>query len=162
TRSRECRRRQQGARHRVYSASGSHERDGSCAAGVPPECRDGRAAARASGLRARAVRDTSVWQIRPRSVSYGRADSIRQGGPRRAVRRRRIIAFVQPTVKPMATALEYERQTTPTLSSADRRAVIGRIVRVAGGNFLEMYDFIVYGYYATYIADTFFPVGSQF
>src|SRR5262249_19590890 len=43
-----------------------------------------------------------------------------------------------------------------------RQRVVGKIVRVAAGNFLEMYDFIVYGYYATYIADTFFPVGSQF
>jgi MHS family citrate/tricarballylate:H+ symporter-like MFS transporter len=39
---------------------------------------------------------------------------------------------------------------------------MGKIVRVSTGNFLEMYDFVVYGYYATYIADTFFPVGSQF
>ncbi|MFL5614043.1 MAG: MFS transporter [Gemmatimonadaceae bacterium] len=36
------------------------------------------------------------------------------------------------------------------------------VVRVASGNFLEMYDFIVYGYYATYIAKTFFPTGSDF
>jgi metabolite-proton symporter len=35
-------------------------------------------------------------------------------------------------------------------------------VRVASGNFLEMYDFIVYGYYATYIAKAFFPAGSEF
>src|SRR6476646_8627202 len=51
---------------------------------------------------------------------------------------------------------------TSPLSERERRRVIAKIVRVAGGNFLEMYDFIVYGYYATYIADTFFPVGSQF
>lgn len=37
---------------------------------------------------------------------------------------------------------------------------IGAVIRVASGNFLEMYDFIVYGYYATYIAKTFFPLGS--
>ena len=35
-------------------------------------------------------------------------------------------------------------------------------MRVASGNFLEMYDFIVYGYYATYIAKTFFPTGNDF
>jgi metabolite-proton symporter len=33
---------------------------------------------------------------------------------------------------------------------------------VASGNFLEMYDFIVYGYYATYIAAAFFPSSNQF
>jgi MFS family permease len=47
-------------------------------------------------------------------------------------------------------------------TAEERRRVIGKIVRVAAGNFLEMYDFIVYGYYATYIAETFFPIGSPF
>jgi MFS family permease len=47
-------------------------------------------------------------------------------------------------------------------TAEERRRIIGKIVRVAGGNFLEMYDFIVYGYYATYIAEAFFPIGSQF
>ncbi len=36
------------------------------------------------------------------------------------------------------------------------------IARVAVGNFLEMYDFMVFGYYATYIAKAFFPTGSEF
>jgi metabolite-proton symporter len=49
-----------------------------------------------------------------------------------------------------------------TLSAADRRARIGAVLRVSSGNFLEMYDFIVYGYYAVYIAKTFFPAGSEF
>jgi metabolite-proton symporter len=44
----------------------------------------------------------------------------------------------------------------------DRQAKVGRVVRVASGNFLEMYDFTVYGYYAAYIARTFFPVSSEF
>ena len=42
------------------------------------------------------------------------------------------------------------------------RAKVGAVLRVASGNFLEMYDFIVYGYYATYIAKTFFPTNSEF
>jgi hypothetical protein len=37
-----------------------------------------------------------------------------------------------------------------------------RVVRVASGNFLEMYDFQVFGYYATAIARTFFPSTSEF
>jgi MFS family permease len=36
------------------------------------------------------------------------------------------------------------------------------VVRVSTGNFLEMYDFMVFGYYATSIAKTFFPSGSEF
>lgn len=48
------------------------------------------------------------------------------------------------------------------LSSAERKKKIGAVVRVSSGNFLEMYDFIVYGYYANYIAKTFFPASSEF
>ncbi|BAP44467.1 MFS transporter [Pseudomonas sp. LJDD11] len=36
------------------------------------------------------------------------------------------------------------------------------IFRVVSGNFLEMYDFMVYGFYATAIAKTFFPTDSAF
>jgi MFS transporter, MHS family, citrate/tricarballylate:H+ symporter len=36
------------------------------------------------------------------------------------------------------------------------------VVRVASGNFLEMYDFQVFGYYAAAIAVTFFPSGNEF
>ncbi|MGI4812676.1 MAG: MFS transporter [Janthinobacterium lividum] len=36
------------------------------------------------------------------------------------------------------------------------------VVRVTSGNFLEMYDFMVYGYYASAIAHTYFPSGSEF
>ena len=36
------------------------------------------------------------------------------------------------------------------------------VARVAFGNFLEMYDFMVFGYYAAPIARTFFPAGNEF
>jgi hypothetical protein len=36
------------------------------------------------------------------------------------------------------------------------------IARVSMGNFLEMYDFMVFGYYAASIAKTYFPSGSEF
>jgi metabolite-proton symporter len=36
------------------------------------------------------------------------------------------------------------------------------IFRVVSGNFLEMFDFMVYGFYATAIAATFFPTDSAF
>jgi len=47
-------------------------------------------------------------------------------------------------------------------ASSNRRSKIMSVVRVASGNFLEMYDFMVFGYYATAIARTFFPAGSEF
>ena len=43
----------------------------------------------------------------------------------------------------------------------DRPAKIMRVVRVATGNFLEMYDFMVFGYYAAAIGRTFFPQASS-
>ena len=48
------------------------------------------------------------------------------------------------------------------ISDEERRQKIRAVFQVAGGNFLEMYDFIVYGYYAHYIAQTFFPTGNDF
>ena len=39
---------------------------------------------------------------------------------------------------------------------------IGRVVRVSVGNFLEMYDFMVFGYYATAIGRAFFPNQSEY
>ena len=38
----------------------------------------------------------------------------------------------------------------------------GTVFRVSIGNFLEMYDFMVFGYYATGIAKTFFPNNSEY
>ncbi len=48
------------------------------------------------------------------------------------------------------------------LSGAERRSKIAAVIRVASGNFIEMYDFMVYGYYAKYIGDTFFPSVNPF
>jgi metabolite-proton symporter len=48
------------------------------------------------------------------------------------------------------------------LTSKERWNKIGAVIRVASGNFLEMYDFIVYGYYALYIGKAFFPSHSEF
>ena len=36
------------------------------------------------------------------------------------------------------------------------------MIRVSSGNFLEMYDFFVFGYYAAAIGKAFFPTGSEF
>ena len=47
-------------------------------------------------------------------------------------------------------------------ASPDRRSKIMSVVRVSSGNFLEMYDFMVFGYYTSAIARTFFPAGTEF
>jgi len=38
----------------------------------------------------------------------------------------------------------------------------GAIIRVTSGNFLEQFDFFLFGFYATYISQTFFPASSEF
>ena len=43
-----------------------------------------------------------------------------------------------------------------------RQKQIMSVVRVASGNFLEMYDFMVFGYYAAAIGKAFFPRSSDF
>ena len=48
------------------------------------------------------------------------------------------------------------------MDQSERSKNIKAVVRVSSGNFLEMYDFMVYGYYAKYIAQTFFPTDSEF
>src|ERR1700738_1404268 len=45
---------------------------------------------------------------------------------------------------------------------SDRHAKIWSGVRVSSGNFLEIYDFLVFGYYASAIGRAFFPNGNPF
>jgi metabolite-proton symporter len=44
----------------------------------------------------------------------------------------------------------------------NRTAKFWSVLRVSSGNFLEMYDFMVFGYYATAIGKAFFPSSSPF
>lgn len=46
--------------------------------------------------------------------------------------------------------------------SSSRAGTFGAILRVTSGNFLEQFDFFLFGFYATYIARTFFPAESEF
>ncbi|WP_322045420.1 MFS transporter [Paraburkholderia sp. J67] len=39
---------------------------------------------------------------------------------------------------------------------------LGAVVRVTSGNFLEQFDFFLFGFYATYISRIFFPTSSEF
>jgi MFS family permease len=47
-------------------------------------------------------------------------------------------------------------------ATTTRATQVRTVLRVSSGNFLEMYDFFVFGYYATTIGHTFFPSGSDF
>ena len=46
--------------------------------------------------------------------------------------------------------------------ASDRQSAVWSVIRVSSGNFLEMYDFMVFGYYASAIGNAFFPSGSSF
>src|SRR5882724_4503985 len=50
----------------------------------------------------------------------------------------------------------------PMSLSGERKSKVWSVVRVSSGNFLEMYDFMVFGYYATAIGNAFFPSGNPF
>lgn len=45
---------------------------------------------------------------------------------------------------------------------ASPRSAAATVVRVTAGNFLEMFDFFLFGFYAATISHTFFPTGSDF
>jgi MHS family citrate/tricarballylate:H+ symporter-like MFS transporter len=49
----------------------------------------------------------------------------------------------------------------PDTGGGRARSKVASVLRVTGGNFLEMFDFFLFGFYATYIAQTFFPVASE-
>jgi metabolite-proton symporter len=49
-----------------------------------------------------------------------------------------------------------------TSTKPETATALGSIVRVASGNFLEMYDLMVYAYYASYIANAIFPSSNHF
>ena len=47
-------------------------------------------------------------------------------------------------------------------SDASPQSRAATVLRVTSGNFLEMFDFFLYGFYAKYIAGAFFPADSEF
>jgi MHS family citrate/tricarballylate:H+ symporter-like MFS transporter len=49
-----------------------------------------------------------------------------------------------------------------TAPTRPKRSAIATVLRVTSGNFLEMFDFFLFGFYATYIARAFFPTSSEF
>jgi len=48
------------------------------------------------------------------------------------------------------------------MSNATGSGKFGNVLRISSGNFLEMYDFMVYAYYASYIAREIFPSSSAY
>src|ERR671932_508804 len=42
------------------------------------------------------------------------------------------------------------------------KSKVATVLRVTSGNFLEMFDFFLFGFYATYIAKAFFPAANEY
>jgi len=64
---------------------------------------------------------------------------------------------VEPGHRLLEIAMSISSHATPANESK-----VKSVFRVVSGNFLEMYDFMVYGYYASAIAKTYFPSGNEF
>ncbi len=91
----------------------------------------------------RAVTRAVAVVLRPRSVfvQRGRCRLLTAAPATARVRRLRVIA----------------------MASGDRRTSrSGIVIRAASGNFLELYDYLVYVYFAGYIAKAYFPASSEF
>src|SRR5215471_19119439 len=52
--------------------------------------------------------------------------------------------------------------TRPMITPSGQKSKIWSVIRVCSGNFLEMYDFMVFGYYASAIGKAIFPSGNAF
>jgi MFS family permease len=48
------------------------------------------------------------------------------------------------------------------LTPTERKAKVKTVFRVASGNFLEMYDFMIFGYFSAAIGRAYFPAASEF
>lgn len=53
-------------------------------------------------------------------------------------------------------------QQSPPTRAPSARSNAGAVFRVTSGNFLEQFDFFLFGFYATQIANAFFPSSSEF
>src|ERR1700744_3005309 len=66
-------------------------------------------------------------------------------------------------VRPVILAAEREMETmSATVPVHGKSSGVATVLRVTSGNFLEMFDFFLFGFYATYISKAFFPTGSEF
>jgi MHS family citrate/tricarballylate:H+ symporter-like MFS transporter len=50
----------------------------------------------------------------------------------------------------------------PDLAPTTPHSKFNAVIRVTSGNFIEMFDFFLFGFYATYISKAFFPTDSEY
>src|SRR6202453_3560607 len=57
--------------------------------------------------------------------------------------------------------MQSDQPTQPLGGTAPRLSKFGAVLRVTSGNFLEQFDFFLFGFYAPYIAKAFFPSQNE-
>jgi MFS transporter, MHS family, citrate/tricarballylate:H+ symporter len=62
----------------------------------------------------------------------------------------------------LGDSMQTQTQPRPLDPAGSKPSRFGAVLRVTSGNFLEQFDFFLFGFYATYIAKTFFPAASEF
>jgi MHS family citrate/tricarballylate:H+ symporter-like MFS transporter len=62
----------------------------------------------------------------------------------------------------LGDSMQTQTQPRPLDATGSTPSRFGAVLRVTSGNFLEQFDFFLFGFYATYIAKTFFPAASEF
>jgi MHS family citrate/tricarballylate:H+ symporter-like MFS transporter len=62
----------------------------------------------------------------------------------------------------LGDSMQIQTQPRPLGAAGSTPSRFGAVLRVTSGNFLEQFDFFLFGFYATYIAKTFFPAASEF
>ncbi len=67
-----------------------------------------------------------------------------------------------PPGGPAAVSAALGAARPPAAPARPAPGHLGTVLRVTSGNFLEMFDFFLFGLYAADIARTFFPTGSEF
>jgi len=66
------------------------------------------------------------------------------------------------TDKRKETAIMSPSTSTVAGAPGPRHGKVGAVLRVTSGNFLEQFDFFLFGFYATYISKVFFPSSNEF
>ena len=74
----------------------------------------------------------------------------------------RLATEAEPPSMPESVPVSRIMRGIVTMESSNPKSKIATVLRVTSGNFLEMFDFFLFGFYATYISKAFFPAGSDF
>ena len=65
-------------------------------------------------------------------------------------------------MRPQASITSAQQAAAATAATPRPPSKLGSVIRVTSGNFIEMYDFFLFGFYAQQIAAAFFPAASEY